>query len=122
MARGRKPINPIVKFFNGRLGVARNRPKPQEVFITGQDCYDQLVLQDGKCALTGIELTFDKSGDKNIKIWSNASIDRIDSSIGYTRDNIHIVCTAVNLMKTDLPLTNFVKWCKYVVQHQGVLV
>lgn len=62
--------------------------------------------QLGRCALTGIVI--DKLTD--------LSIDRIDSSKGYTKDNIQIVHKDLNCMKWDLSQQQFIDYCKQVVE------
>jgi hypothetical protein len=49
--------------------------------------------QDGRCKLSGIKLTHTYNSLRSI------SIDRIDSSVGYTRDNVQLICRALNLAK-----------------------
>ena len=44
----------------------------------------------------------------------NISIDRIDSSKGYTKDNIQLVCASLNNMKMDLKNKHFIQLCKLV--------
>lgn len=69
--------------------------------------------QDGKCALSGVKMTtIANSG----KIYTNVSIDRINSSKGYEPDNIQLVCSLVNLMKHDLTNVGFVSWCRSIVR------
>lgn len=70
--------------------------------------------QCGKCALTGLPLTF-KS--KNDTCDGTASLDRIDSSKGYIDGNIQWVDKKVNTIKWDLSLDNFFRVCKMVVEH-----
>jgi hypothetical protein len=45
------------------------------------------------------------------------SLDRIDSRKGYHAGNVHLVCWAVNLMKSDMSLEDFGDWCTAVVLH-----
>jgi len=56
--------------------------------------------QDDKCAYTGIELTLPKGHRSDPRFL--ASIDRIDSNIGYLKGNVQVVSTCINLMKTTL--------------------
>ena len=49
--------------------------------------------QSGKCALSGIEMTW------KVKDLCAISLDRIDSSHGYVKGNIQLVCGWVNLAK-----------------------
>lgn len=67
--------------------------------------------QDGKCALTGVDMEYgpEKRGKFNI------SIDRIDSAGGYEPCNVHLVCWRINWMKNDMSVETFVKWCGQVV-------
>lgn len=52
-----------------------------------------LERQGFKCAITGLDLKHEYNSHYS------ASIDRIDSTLGHVRDNIQIVCQAVNLAK-----------------------
>ena len=49
----------------------------------------------------------------------NISIDRIDSTKGYTKDNTQLVCDIVNRMKLDLPMNEFVTLCKIIYDEQN---
>jgi hypothetical protein len=67
--------------------------------------------QQGKCAITGVEMTFDPiNGRKQ----TNISIDRIDSSRGYEEGNVQLVCLVINLMKLNLSTAEFLDWCDIV--------
>lgn len=80
------------------------------------DCYDE---QDGLCNLTGVKLTHNSTpGLGRNKHPFNISVDRIDSSRGYERNNIQLVCTYVNTIKWDLPQDNFFKVCKRIVTYR----
>jgi len=70
--------------------------------------------QDRKCALSGLPLVF---GANHGKIEGTASLDRIDSSKGYTIDNVQWVHKIVNLMKQDSSDEEFVKMCRIVSNH-----
>lgn len=71
--------------------------------------------QGGKCALTGEELTCKLIYGK--KQWTNASIDRIVPAKGYVRGNVQLVCAAVNMWRGNLPLSDYIKWCKMVAEN-----
>lgn len=72
--------------------------------ITIEDIYNQYFKQNKRCAFTGVPLEFGL----------DASVDRIDSSSGYTFYNIQIVHKTLNMMKKDLPNDIFIAWCKMV--------
>lgn len=57
--------------------------------------------QDGKCAITGMPLLCKRHDLRS------ASIDRIDSSVHYACDNIHLVCKWVNFAKNKASLVDF---------------
>lgn len=61
---------------------------------------EQLEKYDGRCCVTGVVLEFDRATTTRALTcpWA-PSIDRIDSSIGYTRENSRLVCWAYNLAK-----------------------
>ena len=59
--------------------------------------------QNGVCPYTGIKMLLPESSSKYHKIKSlkKASLDRIDSSVGYRCGNVEFVCYAVNLGKNN---------------------
>jgi hypothetical protein len=74
-----------------------------------------LAAQDGKCALSGVELTCILQ--KGVITKTNASIDRIDPKGVYTQDNVQLVCAILNKFRIDTPIDEFVDWCKKVANH-----
>lgn len=78
--------------------------------------YDYLkelwVLQNGKCAISGLDMTYELF---NGRIFTNVSVDRIDSNKGYTKDNIQLVCMAVNQMKSDMSTEELLYFCEQIV-------
>ena len=68
---------------------------------------DLLIEQDFKCALTGWPIN---AMDVN----NNASLDRIDSSVGYVEGNVQWVFNKVNMMKQHYSQEDFIEVCKAV--------
>lgn len=68
--------------------------------------------QDGKCALTGMQMTY-KFYEGRVN--TNLSVDRIDSAKGYSKDNVQLVCMAANQMKNDLSMEEFINMCASVL-------
>lgn len=67
--------------------------------------------QNKNCALTGVPITF---GIKGAHERGSASLDRIDSSIGYIEGNVQWVHKDINRMKLDLNEKEFIKYCKLI--------
>lgn len=65
------------------------------------------------CAYSGIEMTLE-AGKLN-----TVSIERIDSNIGYTKDNTILVCQAINRMKSDFNYEDFYMLCQSVAKFLG---
>lgn len=51
--------------------------------------------QEAKCALTKLQFEFENTTKYEANPFA-PSIDRIDSAGGYTKDNVRLVCVAVN--------------------------
>lgn len=83
--------------------------------ITEDDVLSLERTQQGLCALTGwmLEWAPAASGRNPHRV----SIDRIDSSKGYTMDNIQLVCDMVNMIKKDMNNEEFIGLCKAVYQY-----
>lgn len=74
--------------------------------------------QGGRCALSGVPLQLprDESGGG-----TTASLDRIDSGLGYTPINVQWVHKEINRMKGCLEDKSFIQWCMMVTTHNGSL-
>lgn len=79
--------------------------------ITADDVADLYEEQEGLCALTGWEIVFPETGHPQT---TTVSIDRIDSSFGYLKENIQLVDKRVNMMKQRYSQEEFVMVCKAV--------
>lgn len=82
--------------------------------INIQDVWDLYNRQSRLCNLTGLPIQF--STDVKLK---TASVDRIDSSKGYTIDNIQIIHKDLNTMKMDFDQDYFIKICKLVAEQSS---
>ena len=91
---------------------------PDRKTLTTNDLLELLDQQQGLCALTGVKLT--NILVKGRKIWTNASIDRIVSGGPYIRDNIQLVCTAVNGFRSQMSIEEFKQWCALVAKFRGL--
>lgn len=83
--------------------------------ITLDQLWELFVKQDGKCALSGLNIRFHLPGEKCTE--QTASVDRINSDLGYTIDNIRWVHKTINLMKMDLQNQEFIYLCKKVAEY-----
>jgi hypothetical protein len=72
-----------------------------------------LERQSGFCAISGIPLSFIK-GHGHIP--TNASVDRIDPTKGYTKDNVQLVARQINTMKSNLSIDQLMDWCELVLR------
>lgn len=73
---------------------ARAKAKNREHTLTRQDLLD-LYPTDGRCPIFGIKLEWNTKGFRE----NSPSIDRIDSTKGYTRDNVQIISWKANRIK-----------------------
>ena len=75
-----------------------------------------------------VDVVYDTIIDKTILIngkgvsmiendWYSLSLDRLDNSLGYTKDNTIVVTKFVNSSKNDLPLNIFLKMLKEVCDN-----
>ena len=74
--------------------------------------------QNKKCAISGIEMTFDL--DKG-RTFSNMSIDQINPAMGYTKDNVQFVCMAINQLKSDFTMELVLKICTNILKNNEII-
>ncbi len=98
--------------FSYFYNIQSNAYKRNIIFnLTINDIYKQLEIQNRKCNLSNHNLILKEYNlDKN----DNASLDRIDSSVGYVINNIQWTHKIINNMKWDLNQDYFVKLCNLV--------
>ncbi len=83
-----------------------------EFSITPEFVWDMYIDQEKKCALSGLEIGWVSLGQDH-----TASIDRIDSSIGYTKENVWLLHKDVNMMKQSFHVDDFVAYCKLIAKN-----
>ena len=91
----------------------RKDNKFKEFNLTHEYIIELWNKQNGKCAYSGRNMVYNYSKkDYNYLNYNpeKVSIDRIDSSKGYMKDNIILCCAMANSMKMDLPYEEFKKW------------
>jgi hypothetical protein len=92
----------------------------KEFTITLNDLLNQWVKQNGLCAISGIELfNYKSTNELRHKQSNQASLDRVDSSKGYTVDNIQWVCLITQYAKNSFPQCEVVEFCLNTARYQG---
>lgn len=86
--------------FEYRLKMLLNASKQRAVLKNREhtltlDDIKELYPKDGKCPVFGFDLEFNSAGFRE----TSPSIDRIDSTKGYTRDNVQIISWKANRLK-----------------------
>lgn len=82
-----------------------------EVVITIEDAWNQFIKQEKRCALSGEILLMNRNYQGNRVLSHTASLDRIDNTKGYTKDNIQWVHKDINIMKSDFEQNEFIELC-----------
>lgn len=97
-----------ISWFNSKTRRAKQRD--YEFTLTIEDIWDIYIAQNKVCALSGVPIDFK----------GTASLDRIDNSQGYVRENIQIVHKDVNYMKYIYSQDYFIKICNLVASKHNV--
>lgn len=80
-----------------------------EFSVTPEYLWELYLKQNKKCALSGVKIYF--------KPKQTASLDRIDSNLGYTASNVQWTHKDINLMKMNLNQETFVKYCFLISEN-----
>ena len=97
-------------------GGGRSNKKHGRGDLTPDFLFRLYVQQSGKCAVSGVELTYER-GEGRVE--TNVSLDRIDNSLGYTEKNVQLVCLKANEMKGSSDYVELVDWCTAIIEHLG---
>jgi hypothetical protein len=90
------------------------RDRNIKVDITIKDAWDIFIEQERKCSLSGITIRFGRSKREEETGVTTASLDRIDSTKNYTRDNVQWVHKLINKSKFDLKQDDFIEMCRLI--------
>ena len=130
--RARESGKTLAGFFRKKLGGIRGRCKSRGLdynldLLFVLEMYDR---QGGKCFYSGIQFVFDFAKKEHrymtARDWSSGkyspSIDRIDDSRGYTRDNVVLACYVINIMRNTQTQDEFINHCQLISSvHPGGL-
>jgi hypothetical protein len=99
--------------FRPLLKRVKNRRDKKEIQLTVQDISDIWERQNGICIYTNMKLELPSWNSK--KNFRTASIDRIDPSKGYTKENCQIVSVMANFAKNDFTHEDMIQFCKEII-------
>ena len=101
------------RYFYSLISGAERRNIKFEIDI--DDLWNQFEKQNGKCALSKLDLKFPFFGERPTA--QTASLDRINSDIGYIINNIQWLHKDVNKMKWELEQEKFINLCKLISEN-----
>jgi hypothetical protein len=93
---------------------ARSNQKNLEFNLDQEFLKELWISQDGKCAISGIQMTHQLFVGR---LPTTLSIDRIDCKKGYTKDNIQLLCNYVNFMKSTRSQEELIEYCKIITEY-----
>lgn len=89
------------EFTGFRVHLRRLNNRNKKVDLTLQDLKSVFESQNGICPYSGVKLIFAPSSGKSNPIYT-MSIDRKDSSLDYTKNNIQFTSIAMNHLKNNM--------------------
>lgn len=86
--------------------------RKMDITINIKHIWDLFLMQGGKCAISGVEINLNRASTG--KYQGTASLDRIDSSLGYISGNVQWVHKDINKMKNSYDQSYFINMCRLV--------
>ena len=83
--------------------------------ITIREIWEIYIKQERRCALSGLPIAFSIKWDTK----GTASLDRIDSGKGYSKDNVQWVHKDINKIKNSFDQKYFIELCKTVAKNNS---
>ena len=84
--------------------------------ITKEDLLELWEQQNGLCNISKIPMTYELD---NGRVFTNVSVDQKNPGQGYTKENIQLVCSAVNQLKSNWDMSTVIYICKQIVNNYG---
>lgn len=109
-----------MSFLKENLRRARSRKKAHSIDITVDELMEIGRKQNWRCAITGDQLEFTRGGtfNNNNSNSRSCSIDRIDTSRGYTLGNVQLVTWQTNSAKAGMTQEEIIQWARRVYNAQ----
>ena len=106
-------LNTLNGTTNNCIMSAKRRAKKKKVEnnLTHEFIRELYKQQNGLCVLSKIKMEYESGHEKYHMNPYRISIDRIDSTQGYTQDNVQLVCAKVNTMKNEMEQNEFIELC-----------
>lgn len=108
------------------LTSARSRAAKRglEFTLTFEELAEMYRAQNGCCLLTRLPLDLEGRNTKRRRAYLpfSPSLDRIDPNEGYTRQNVRLVCTAINIARNHFGDDVLTVTCAAYLQTQGYLL
>ncbi len=98
----------------------RNATRRELIWDLDIDFLWELFLkQDKKCKLSGLDIHLTERRNNSNVDWKlmTASLDRIDSKKGYTKDNVQWLHKEINRLKNNYDQNYFIEMCKMIVNN-----
>jgi hypothetical protein len=99
---------------------AKKNARLREIeFLLTKIEFDALVEKaDGRCMVSGLPFSAEAKREFGKRRPFAPSLDRIDSAIGYTKENCRIVSVIVNCALNEWGMEPFLEMCEAVVERQ----
>lgn len=107
-----KELQWISRLTGGRKTRKKELCENKQNLIDTEFMYHLWKSQNGLCYYSGIKMNFPEKGKQRTPY--TASIDRLDSSKGYIKDNVVWCCWFYNHAKNNLKLEDFKKLCSSI--------
>lgn len=120
MPRTFKGVGGLGKTFFNRIKYgAKKRDIPFD--LTVEFLWNLYLKQEMRCALTGLAIEIVPETKNTAPDYERftASLDRIDSSLGYTEQNVWWVHKEINRFKNNYSLDQFLTMCRLVATHHA---
>lgn len=112
--------DPIKKFFMSKKGrlMSNSRKRGKLFNLSWKDLYNQYNKQNGLCFYTGIKLELIYSNTNSAKS-NQLSVDRLNNTKGYNKNNIVLCCFCINNFKGSMNLKEFEYFLKVINSNNG---
>lgn len=95
----------------------KGRSYSLEFTITAKYAWELFLKQNRKCSLSGLPIAIKLTSNSKTRFEHTASLDRIDSRIGYVEGNVQWVHKEINMMKRTMSQERFIELCKTVAKN-----